>query len=242
MTDTEYGIECMNGLRVFPMKAYFRKVVNSFVPRFIFRLSPVRYWQRNHWKTQKEGDIHGYDKYTVDHPRVPVFLHELKNRAGPSDSILDLGCNCGYYLHLLKKEGYTNLNGIDISGEAVRFGKEHYDLSGVEIIVGSFEDTLPALAKRNGTFRVVYSLGATLELVHPSFDIIGHLCRISSGYIILMISEWGHAYPRFWEYEFNRNGFLLVEYRRPFDGSRLLGDPLVADSLMVFQRARPCLP
>ncbi len=230
----------MKSRRLFPLKAYFRKCVNTFLPRFLFRLSPTRYWTQNHWKSQKKGDIHGYDKYTVDHPRVPVFLREIHAQARQSDPILDLGCNCGYYLDLLKREGYTSLHGIDISPEAVRFGKENYNLAGVEITVGSFEDTLPAFVREGKTFQLVYTLGATLELVHPSFDVIRHLCSISSGNIVLIISEWGHSYPRFWEYEFNRNGFLLVKYMRPFDGSRFCGDPLVADSLMVFQRASPC--
>lgn len=221
---------------LFPLSGYLRKCVNTFFPRFLFRLSPTRMWARNHWKGQVKGDIHGYEKYSLDHPRVPVFLQELRTLAHHSDSILDLGCNCGYYLHLLKKEGFTNLHGIDISPEAVKFGKNNFDLGNVDLVVGSFEEVLPEFTKRGLSFDLVYSLGATLELVHPSFDIIREVCRISNRYVLLIINEWGHAYPRFWEYEFGRNGFLLVKCIRPYDGGEHDGDLVKTDSLMIFKR------
>lgn len=226
----------MSRSRLFPRTLWFKKLVHTFFPRFLFRISPRRYWQRNHWKNQKSGDIHGYEKYTVDHPRIPVLLAELRALVRPSEPILDAGCNCGYYLSLLKKEGFSNLHGIDISPEAVTYGKTHFDLSDVEIAIGSFEDTLPRFFRQDKKFRLVYSLGATLELVHPSFDIIGSLCRISETYVLLIINEWGHEYPRLWEYEFNKNGFLLVKCIRPFDGRKTVGDPINTDSLLVFMR------
>lgn len=222
--------------RLFPVKTYFRKCINTFFPRFLFRLSPTRNWAQNHWRGQRAGDPHGYDKYTIDHPRIPVLIKELQAISHRNDSILDLGCNCGYYLHFLKKEGYTNLHGIDISPEAVTFGKANFDLEDVDIVVGSFEDVLPLFEKQGRKFELVYSLGATLELVHPSFDIIHQVCQISERYILLIINEWGHAYPRFWEYEFSRNGFLPVKCIRPFNGSTPGGDLLKTDTLIVFER------
>jgi len=37
------------------------------------------------------------------------------------------------------------------------------------------------------------------------------MCSICNKYVILDINQWGFAYPRFWEYEFKRQGFVLVK-------------------------------
>lgn len=39
--------------------------------------------------------------------------------------ILDIGCGMGHFLYALKKNGYTNFIGIDISSQMVAFCKEH---------------------------------------------------------------------------------------------------------------------
>lgn len=226
----------MSGRSLFSKKQYINKIVNSFFPRFLFRLSPARAAARKHWAAQKEGDIHGFDKYTMYHPRAPVILDEIRARIPHDGSVLDLGCNCGFYLSLLRDEGFQNLSGVDISPAAIQYGRDHFRLADVDLTTGSFEETLPAFISQEKQYDLVYSLGATVELVHPSFDIVGSLCRISRKYIILIISEWGHDYPRFWEYEFNRNGFLLVKCIRPYDGKPAGSDYVSENSLLVFQK------
>jgi SAM-dependent methyltransferase len=220
----------------FPLRLYLFKFMNTFFPKTFFRLSPNRYWAQQHWRSQNQGNIHGFDKYNGYHPRAPVIISEIKSRVAAENAILDLGCNCGYYLAQLRKEGFKDLHGVDIAPAAIQYGKEHFDLDDVNLITGSFEDVLPKLIAEGKGFDLVYTLGATIELVHPSFDIVGHMCKLSERYIILIISEWGHSYPRFWEYEFNRNGFLLVKRIFPYDGSIPREDFFNQDSLMVFER------
>ena len=226
----------MPNRRLYSRYQYIRKIVNSFFPKILFRLSPIQFSARLHWKNQNEGDLHGFDKYICYHTRVPIIISEIKARVPYNSSILDIGCNCGYYLSLLKKEGFNNLSGVDISPAAIQYGKEHFDLKNVNLTVGSFEEVFPVFSKQKKQYDLVYSLGATIELVHPSFDIVGSMCEISKRYIVLIISEWGHDYPRFWEYEFNRNGFSLVKSIRPYDGKTLDSDYAITNSLMVFQR------
>lgn len=210
---------------------------NSFAPRLIFKLSPRRSSNRNHWKNQKGGDPHGYDKYTQDRPQVPYLLAEVESRVQKSDKILDLGCNCGYYLKTLKHAGFTQLTGVDISKDAIVYGQKEFDLQGVELHIGSFEDTLPKLVKQRRKFDLIFSMGATIELVHPSFDIIKHLTLLSGKYVVLFINEWGHATPRHYEYEFQRYGFLMVKCLRPYDGSFIQNSDVVSiASLLVFQK------
>lgn len=223
----------------FPIGIYCRKILNTFLPRFFFRLSPQRMWARNHWKNQSKGDIHGFDKYTSYHPRVQVILDEIRSRVQNRSSILDLGCNCGYYLAQLKKEGFGDLSGIDISPAAIRYGQDQLGLQDIHLITGSFEDVLPELVSKGKKFDLVYTLGATVELVHPSFDVIGHMCTLSDRYVICIISEWAHEYPRFWEYEFFRNGFWLVKCIRPYNGISMDRDFLNCESLLVFEKMDP---
>jgi SAM-dependent methyltransferase len=226
----------MNEKRSLPKLLYTRKILNTFLPKILFKLSPNRYWAQGHWKNQNQGDRHGYDKYTSYNPREPVIMEEIRSRLQEHNTILDLGCNCGYYLARLHGVGFRNLSGIDISPAAIQYGREHFHLEGVDLITGSFEDELPKLVSAGKKFDLVYTLGATVELVHPSFDIIGNMCRLSEKYIVLIISEWGHSYPRFWEYEFFRNGFYMVKCIRPYDGELSGRDFTECDSLLVFER------
>ena len=59
-------------------------------------------------------------------------------------------------------------------------------------------------------YDTLYSIGATIELVHPSFDIIGHMCRVVKKNIIILIQPNAHYYPRFYTIEFLRHGFDKV--------------------------------
>lgn len=45
--------------------------------------------------------------------------------ANKSSKILDIGCGAGHFLYYLKKEGYTNYRGIDISKQQVDFVKQN---------------------------------------------------------------------------------------------------------------------
>lgn len=193
--------------------------------------------QRNHWKNQNEGDAHGYQHYDqTNEVRDQVLRAEIQRLVGKEQSMLDLGCNCGRDLYEHKLMGYKKLTGVDICRSAIEHGKKKFDLSGVELIVGSYEEALPELVKNNRKFDMIYSGGASMAMVHPSFDIIGHICRLSSKYVILLNEDSpNYAYPRFWEYEFNRSGFVLVKSVRPFNGSPLTTENFQS-SLAVYQK------
>ena len=63
---------------------------------------------------------------------------------------------------------------------------------------------------KSNFFFATYTFGATIELVHPSYDIIKNLVRITKKYILLYINENEHYYPRFYRYEFKKNGSRLI--------------------------------
>lgn len=195
-----------------------RKLFNSLFPRFIYRLSPRRFSQQAHWRYQDFGDAHGYEEYAVDRPQAEFLFSEISDRIDLNSRIIDIGCNCGWYLMKLRSFGYTKLAGIDISAKAIEFGRAEFSLDNVEMYIGSFESKLPQLVSQKQNYDLVYSMGATIELVHPSFDIIKYMCKLSSKYIILFIQEWAHSTPRMYEYEFQKNNFLMIKCIRPYDG------------------------
>jgi SAM-dependent methyltransferase len=228
----------MNDKRLFPLRLYIRKFVNTFLPRILLKVSPNRFWSQRHWKSQDKGDLHGFDNYCSDRPTVPVIIEEIRHLVNKDAAILDAGCNCGYMLNRLKQEGYTSLTGVDINENALQYGRIHLNLHDVELIAGSFEDVLPRLYSENRKFQLVFTVGATVELVHPSFDVLHYLCAISDRYLVLIISLWGHSYPRFWEYEFNRHGFVVVKCITPYDGGKPVLPLTENYSLLLLQRIR----
>ncbi len=123
-------------------------------------------------------------------------------------AILDMGCNAGRHLDYLYRQGYRNLRGVDWSGTAIRDMAVRYPRmhAASRLTVASFQDFLTGNPE---SVDLVYTRGATFELVHPGFPLVRRVCAIARSYVVLVISEAGHAYPRFWEYEFAREGFEL---------------------------------
>jgi cyclopropane fatty-acyl-phospholipid synthase-like methyltransferase len=80
-----------------------------------------------------------YDKYQESFQRVNSPTREAFELAAhfysaqyqqflPADKnarILDVGCGMGHFLYFLKKEGYTNYRGIDISPTQVQFARDN---------------------------------------------------------------------------------------------------------------------
>ena len=145
--------------------------------------------------------------------------------------ILDMGCNVGRHLNFLFEQGYRNLRGVDFSSAAINDMSRRYpDMHAVSrITVASFQDFL---ASSPEPVDLIYTRGATFELVHPSFPLIKHVCQVARHYVVMVIRETGHMYPRFWAYEFARQGFELAHSRRP--ASSLTPQHRV--SLLTFQR------
>ena len=57
------------------------------------------------------------------------------------------------------------------------------------------------------SFDTIYSQGSTIELVHPSFDIVAHMSRVTRSHICLVVQE-GEVYRRDWLKQFAQRGFV----------------------------------
>jgi SAM-dependent methyltransferase len=182
---------------------------------------------REHWeKHPTAAAFEGIDPASQAQMDEIVALVPERNAA-----ILDMGCNVGRHLDYLYRQGYRGLRGVDWSNAALRDMARRYPEMHAHsrLVNASFEDFLSG---RPDPVDLVYTRGATFELVHPRFPLIREVCRIARRYVVLVISEAGHAYPRFWEYEFAREGFELVHLRRPASEHA----PEHKVSLMTFRR------
>ncbi len=168
----------------------------------------------------------------IDSSSKVLIEHIISRASGFDVPILDLGCNCGRHLNALMGLGFTKLYGVDIGRGALDYMDEVFPglSKQVEIRCTSFQQYL--LETPDQFFEIVYTRGATVELVHPSFPLVRQLTRVTRKYVILCIQENSHSYPRFWTYEFERAGFVLVKLVRP------AVDPVFGDlpSLLVYRR------
>ena len=204
-----------------------RRFVCTFLPFVVRRQGGAG--TREHWEQHPTTTAFaGID------PASQVQMDEIMALVADREAaILDMGCNVGRHLAYLYAQGYRNLRGVDWSSAAIRDMSQRYPEMHAhsKLTIASFEDYLGANPER---VDLVYTRGATFELVHPGFPLVRNVCRIAKRYVVLVISEAAHAYPRFWEYEFARQGFELTHLRRPAAADA----PEHRVSLMTFTRVQ----
>lgn len=165
-----------------------------------------RYWHRANISSK-----HYYTSYVALDAHARILIDKVQKYSFKSSKILDLGCNVGRHLSELKKLGYNNLYGVDIGKIPITKSKKIFsNLKKVKNVCSSFEEYL--FKTPDNFFNLIYTHGATIELVKPTFPLISQLYRVlaNSGYLILLIDENGHSYPRFWRYEFKLNNLSIV--------------------------------
>jgi SAM-dependent methyltransferase len=128
--------------------------------------------------------------------------------------ILDLGCNCGRLMIDLAGKGYSNLTGVDVMRSAIALFEERSPevFRRAKVTNDLFQRFL--LRQPDRAFELTYSHGATIELVHPSFDTVRHLCRVTRRHICLLLHE-NEAFRRDWIGQFAGHGFHLAHGMRP---------------------------
>ena len=137
----------------------------------------------------------------------------------PNVKILDFCCNNGRFLRGLNIKHALKIDGVDIMKSAVILSKK---INNRNINIYHDFGQRFLLKSRDNKWDIVFSVGATIELIHPSFDVIKELCRITSNYLILLISENDHAYPRFYCYEIENQNFSIIEYKKKFNDTQAL--------------------
>ena len=160
------------------------------------------------WAQAKEGGSWGPENYLHSHQtRLVAKVLEV---VAPESSLLELGCNCGSDMDQLRIAGYRNLRGMDAGGDAIRlFAREHEETFALaDVQRDLFQRYL--MNTQSASVDYVYSNGATIELVHPSFPVVKEICRITCKGVLLDLSEFGHGYPRDYVGQFKKHGFRLT--------------------------------
>ncbi len=123
-------------------------------------------------------------------------------------SLMELGCNRGTDMNFLYLAGYRDFKGVDASGAGLREFALAYPETWAcaDIRHDLFQRYLMKQASQSVDF--IYSNGATIELVHPSFPIVKEICRVARSGVLLELHLTGHI-PRDYLWQFKRNGFSV---------------------------------
>jgi len=223
-------------------KIFFKKILYTFLtPKYNFEFHQKYYiinnklvkkifnslWflPNNHefsyWKNDAENIGHGYLQF-IEMDKMSILLEKSLNKhALKNDKILDICCNVGRLLSSLKSKGYENLYGFDINHIAIQKSSEIFkNLENIKLENCSAEFFLENA--ENEFYDITYTMGASIELLPPTFDVVKNIYRITKKFFICLINPNGHRYPRFWEYEFKKNGFKILEKINIADKDRTL--------------------
>jgi SAM-dependent methyltransferase len=190
------------------VKSNNKKILFYILSKFWFL--PHDYTYR-YWYRANISSKHYYTNYAALDTNARILISKIQKYSSKNSKILDLGCNIGRHLTELKKLGYNNLYGVDIGRIPIAKSKKVFpNLKSVKNVCSSFEEYLSKTPAN--FFYLIYTHGATIELVKPTFPLISQLYRVltTSGYLIFLIHENEHSYPRFWRYEFKVNNLSIV--------------------------------
>ncbi|NIA22584.1 MAG: methyltransferase domain-containing protein [Proteobacteria bacterium] len=135
--------------------------------------------------------------YLKGKERSQLLVKIIKKYAKQNSKIIEIGCNVGRNLNYLFLAGFKNLNGIEISEEAVKLLKESYpEMYGevkiyntaVENVIKKFDDE---------SFNVVFSM-AVLEHIHVNSEwIFSEMVRATKDLLVTIEDERGISWGRF---------------------------------------------
>ena len=185
------------------------------------------------WVDIEKDGKRGYTTFMKIDEKALFLIENLQKLINDKNMpILDVGCNVGRFLNVLAKDGCNNLTGVDINQIAITDSYSVYpDLVGnAEMKCDTIQNFL-SNAKDN-EFDLIYTMGATIEHVHPTFPLVKKLAKVSGKYVCILINE-SELYVRFWEIEFRRNDFKLL-IKAPFSYFDPTGD--IREVLYIFEK------
>jgi len=148
------------------------------------------YTDRNTFTPDEVDDLY-INNYGISRTQLnSEFLDNLEfNR------ILEVGCNVGNQLHVLKKNGYSDLWGIELQDYAVDVARKR--TSGLNIVKGTAFD----IPFKNDFFDLVFTSGVLIHISPDDIDkVLDEIYRCTNKYI------WGLEY-------YNPQGYQMINYR-----------------------------
>jgi 2-polyprenyl-3-methyl-5-hydroxy-6-metoxy-1,4-benzoquinol methylase len=98
--------------------------------------------------------------------RQNFLRHLTRDSAG---RILDVGCGFGVYVDEMRKSGYRNVEGVDVSEDQIEYARTHFGLECV-----TCADARHYLKKKENTYDVIMAIDV---LEHLTFDELIDLTR-----------------------------------------------------------------
>ncbi len=147
----------------------------------------------------------------ISRPYEKKFLNYIIQNTNQKDSILDICCNQGRFIKELHNNNYRNLFGFDIMKPAIEIlrNSREYQKGGIEVDCCLAQDYLSNSEANYFDYAITYT--ATIELMHPSFNIFKELYRVTKKGFIFALNENKHTYPRFYRYLIKRSGFKEIK-------------------------------
>jgi SAM-dependent methyltransferase len=145
--------------------------------------------------------------------RSRFLLEWIEPHVARSGTVLEIGTNIGRNLEQLRLAGYKNLEGIEISANAVAaMGTTYPDLTAMATIRNApVEDVI--VTYQDASFDLVFTM-AVLEHIHPDSEwIFADMVRICRGVIVTIEDEHGrsrHHTPRDYRAVFEGLGMQQV--------------------------------
>jgi len=106
----------------------------SFLDEYYRIMSKKSFYKTKRLKERKDSPEEDFlvKQLTNSRHNIEKYLHK-------NSSILDVGCDTGLLLYMLKRHGYKNVHGVDMSSLSSKIAKEKY---GIDVVVGSIFDNL----------------------------------------------------------------------------------------------------
>ena len=147
----------------------------TLIDRILYKI--FWFWPRNYeateWYKSEVGspkDPYQFTHFKNDKEDVDILVEKIvRYTSNKKYKILDLGCNAGRISNLLLNKGYNNLYGVDISSKSYELMKQQYPelFKIMKVEINLFQNYLSKC--KDNYFDTVFSMGATLEFVHPSY-------------------------------------------------------------------------
>lgn len=81
-------------------------------------------WDKN--VSIRVEDIESGTDYTYTNVIIPWVLKQVSDFSTFSNSILDIGCGCGFLTNCIFENGYKKIRGIDISLKSIEYAKKKF--------------------------------------------------------------------------------------------------------------------
>ncbi|WP_320664962.1 class I SAM-dependent methyltransferase [Prochlorococcus sp. MIT 1223] len=181
-----------------------RKPINTFILP-LFKYNEIYNKDASIWEDEILHKTEWFAK--IENEYEKKFINYVLSNTNPNDAILDICCNQGRFLKELKRNNYNNLSGFDIMKSAINLLKNSYEYKAGGIYAEHNLAQNYIKYSKNNFYDYAITYTASIELLHPNFNIFNELYRITRKGFIFVIAENLHYYPRFYRLMIKRAGF-----------------------------------